>query len=70
MDALGEGEVELDSLLVLAQAFPKALSLIVGDLGEEGLGKLGTDYCVAAADAICGDAERVKQELKGGSALM
>jgi hypothetical protein len=70
MNALGDEEIGLDSVLVFAQAFPKALSLIVDDLGEEGLGKMRASYCVSISESIAGDAERTRVNLKGDVALM
>src|SRR5689334_11784334 len=40
LDGLGSEEIQLDSLLVLAQAAAKALSFTIQDLGQEGLGKV------------------------------
>jgi hypothetical protein len=70
MNALGDKDIQLDSLLVLAQAFPKALALLVDDLGEEGLGKLRTAYCLSALEQIALDAERGRSLLKGQIELM
>jgi len=70
MNALGDEEIGLDSVLVFAQAFPKALSLIVEDLGEEGLGKVRAAYCVSISESIAADVERTRTNLKGEVALM
>ncbi len=70
MNALGDQEIDLDSVLVLSQAFPKVLSLLVEDLGEEGLGKVRTNYCVSASESIAADAERTRSFLKGTAELM
>jgi len=55
---LGENLIELDSLLVLAQASSKALQLVIHDLGKDGLGKVRRAYCEQACQRIRGDAER------------
>ena len=70
MNSLGDKEVQLDSLLVLSQAMTKALALIVDDLGEEGLGKMRSAYCVDALEKISVDAVRAKSSLRGGAELM
>jgi len=64
MNSLGDGSVELDGVLVLAQAFSKALLLIVEDLGEEGLGKVRSGYCLHAAESLSRDSYRMLQSLK------
>jgi hypothetical protein len=63
LQEIGDGNVQLDSLLVCAQAFAKALQLLCSDLGEEGLGKLRTAYCLEAMQKISRDAERVVDAL-------
>ena len=45
LNALGDEEVKLDSLLVLATSFAKALQITAEDLGADGLGKVRTEYC-------------------------
>ncbi|MCC6954042.1 MAG: hypothetical protein IT290_07980 [Deltaproteobacteria bacterium] len=70
LNMLGENEVQLESLLVFAQAFPKVLQLLIEDLGEEGLGKVRTTYCLEAAKRIAQTAERTAEALKGPVALM
>lgn len=52
LNSLGEQKVELDSALVLAQAFSKSLQIIAEDLGEEGLGQVRSSYCRMAFDNI------------------
>lgn len=69
LNQLGEEKVDLDSVLVLSQAFSKALALVVDDLGDEGLGKLRSEYVTTAAENIDRDAFRVRQALKGQSEL-
>lgn len=70
LNMLGENEVQLESLLVFAQAFPKVLQLLVEDLGEDGLGQVRTAYCLEAAKRIAQTAERTAEALKGPAALM
>ena len=66
LDAINDAEAGLDSVLVLAQSLVKALTLIVDDMGAEGLGDLRAEYCRAALDAIARDADRGAELLKGG----
>lgn len=49
---LGDQDIGLDSVLVMAQAMAKSLQLIVEELAEEGLGKIRVDYCRAAFRGI------------------
>jgi len=56
LNALGEQDAQLDSLLVLSQAMAKALRMATEDLGEQGLGKVRTGYCLGAFEAIEKDA--------------
>lgn len=64
LNMLGEDKVQLDSLLVFAQAFSKSLALIIEDLGEEGLGQLRSDYALAATENISKDCFKITQMLK------
>ncbi len=66
LDLLGDDQVKLDSLLVLAQSYTKALSLLVEELGPEGLGELRARYSLSAGERISRDARRVEQVLSGG----
>lgn len=52
MNALGDNQIQVDSILVLAQAMSKALQLAAEDLGSEGLGKLRTAYCLEAFEQL------------------
>jgi len=70
MNALGDNEIDLDSVLVLSQAFPKVLALVSEDLGREGMGEVRTGYCLAAADSFEADCEKVRSVLKGPANLM
>lgn len=64
LEALGKRRVELDSLLIMAQAFSKALGLYVQEMEEKGLGKMRSQYCRAALDNIGKDIERGLQLFK------
>ncbi len=63
LEELGENSTSLDSLLVFAQAFPKALHLLVHDLGREGLGDIRTAYCLEAMKGVERDAQEVLSSL-------
>ena len=63
LNDLGEQEVTLDSVIVLAQAFTKALRLVTHDLGVEGLGSTRSAYCLDAMGKIERDAQRVARDL-------
>jgi hypothetical protein len=63
LQEIGDGNLQLDSLLVCSQAFAKALQLLCSDLGAEGLGKLRSAYCLEAMQKISRDAERVVDAL-------
>ena len=58
LNALGDGELTLDGVLVLSQALTKTLLLAVEDLGRSGLGKVRSQYCEAAFKAIGDDVAR------------
>ncbi|RIL06941.1 MAG: hypothetical protein DCC75_10400, partial [Proteobacteria bacterium] len=58
LEKLGNNDVDLDSIIVLAQSYVKALALLVEDLGQGGLGKMRTGYCLDAMERIAADAER------------
>lgn len=67
LNELGDNSVGLDSVLVLAQAFTKALRLAAEDLGADGLGTIRTAYCVDAMEKIQRDAGKALVELKTSS---
>lgn len=69
LNNLGDEFVKIDSILVLAQAFPKALQMIAADLGAEGLGKMRANYCSSAFESIGRDVNTGIQLLKGGADL-
>jgi hypothetical protein len=64
LNELGDTSVSLDSVLVFAQVFTKALRLAVEDLGTEGLGTVRTAYCVDTMERILRDADRALGELQ------
>ncbi|MFN4896596.1 MAG: hypothetical protein ACK5GN_10005 [Pseudomonadota bacterium] len=63
LQEVGDESIGLDSLLVSAQAFAKALRLLCDDLGEDGLGKMRAAYCLDAMDKISRDAQMVASAL-------
>ena len=67
LGSVAERTVDLDSLLVLSQASAKALSLYVQELGEEGLGKVRSEYCLKALKAIGRDSGAAETINSGGS---
>ena len=65
LNALGDEEVSLDAILVLAQSYAKTLALVVEDLEEEGLGNIRSSYCLEAARMINHDMRRIESLLRG-----
>lgn len=63
LEELGSDSVTLDGLLVLSQAFTKALALAVSDLGGDGLGTTRAAYCLDAVEKIERDALEVSRTL-------
>lgn len=63
LQELAENTISLDSLLVCAQSFSKALYLLVSELEAEGLGKVRSEYCRGAMQKIRNDADRALREL-------
>jgi hypothetical protein len=61
--SFGEDEVGLDAVLVLTQAYGKALYLIVEELGEDSLGDVRTAYCQAAFENLLRDIEQGMRSL-------
>lgn len=61
----GEQDISLDSILVMSQASAKALSMLVSDLGNEGLGKVRAGYCVDATEKIARDCSQALSALQG-----
>lgn len=63
LDALGDNEVKLDSILVLSQAFVKILCLVSDELGEEGLGEIRVGYVREALRRLAIEIERVRSTI-------
>ncbi len=63
IDQVNDGEIQLDSLIVMSQAVVKGLEIILSDLGEEGLGEVRSNYCRAAMEFVAATAESAKQQL-------
>jgi hypothetical protein len=63
LSEVGDNSVTLDSLVVLAQSFTKALRLVSEDLGAEGLGQVRSSYCLDAMEKIERDAAKTLAEL-------
>ncbi len=59
-------DIQLDSLIVLAQALVKALSLVVEDCGAEGLGEVRCRYIERAAEALVRDATMMRGSVTSG----
>ena len=69
LNALGDRRIELDSLLIVSQATAKCLQMVVDDLGEKGLGKVRTGYCLGAFEALTDSARQGLENLKSERAL-
>jgi len=69
LERFSKNELTLDSLLVLAQAYPKVLKLLAEELGSEGLGKLRTGYCEEAFAAIERDAHQAQELLSDSPSI-
>lgn len=70
LDLFTEQEVGLDSLLVMSQAMTKVLQIVVSDLGENGLGKVRSAYCLEAAKRLSHDARTVTETLQERVSVM
>ena len=69
VEALGNHQIELDSLIVLSQSLPKALSMLVEELGSSNLGQQRATYCRAAGESLERDALRISDALGGKQRL-
>jgi hypothetical protein len=65
LNELGDENLTLDSVFVLAQSLSKTLSIMIDDLGEEGLGNVRSMYCLKACEALSFDTERALNVLRG-----
>ena len=61
--AFSEDAFSFEALLVMAQSTVKALSLVVQDLGEDGLGDLRSKYARDALHTMQFDVERALSEI-------
>lgn len=64
LQEFGQQSIGLDGILVASEAFPKALRMIVEELGEEGLGEMRSQYCRKVFESIERDVLRTSQELR------
>ncbi len=60
LDSVGAGQSGVESLVILSQAFSKALVLLCEDLGGDGLGQIRSKYVLHASELLSKDAERLK----------
>jgi hypothetical protein len=58
-EQLGCRSVELDGVLILAQALSKSLSIFADELGAEGLGSMRSQYVSQAGENIASDARKI-----------
>lgn len=66
LDIISGDEIMLETLLVSAQAFPKALRILCDDLGVEGLGEMRTAYMREGLDSIQRECFHAMQAVKDG----
>ncbi len=67
IDNFNDQTVNLEAILVLSSALTKALSLIVQDLGVEGLGKIRVNYCRDLFEQIERDITHAETSLHVGT---
>ncbi|MEZ4754388.1 MAG: hypothetical protein R3A13_08790 [Bdellovibrionota bacterium] len=65
LEAVSKSEAKLESLLVLSQAFTKALSIYIRELEKAGLGEVRTAYCRSAVESIQRDCFLASQMIAG-----
>jgi hypothetical protein len=70
LEAFADGDAGLDALLVLAQAAPKALSMVIDELGLPALGDARANYCRQAMAGIADDARRSMERISTESTVM
>lgn len=70
LEYFDQNTVHLDGVLVLAQTLVKVLQILVNDLGEEGLGKVRTGYCLEAIKEIARDCEHTRAALLDEQRIM
>jgi hypothetical protein len=66
LESFGDEEVKLDSVLILAQAFPKVLAILSDELGREALGKVRSAYVEAVLENLEREMGRAVRSIKGG----
>jgi hypothetical protein len=69
LQTFSDRSITLDGILVLAQAFSKAMLLLSEDLDRETLGKVRSDSCKEALEKIRLDCERGIAAISGGCDL-
>ena len=69
LNTISSKQADLDSLLVLAEGFSKALSLYIRELEEEGLGSVRSSYCLSALESISRDCFSASNALRKESQL-
>ena len=65
LEAFANRRIELDSILVLAQAFSSVVERVVHELGEDGLGNLRTLYVLSALNNITSSMHEAQLKLQG-----
>ncbi|MCI5065295.1 hypothetical protein MRY87_06190 [bacterium] len=65
LEGFGEAEVNLDSLLISAEAFMRALRILTEELGEDGLGTVRSGYVREICKAVERDLLLTKETLIG-----
>ena len=70
MNALGDDEITLDSLIIMARSMSKTLQLVIEDLGSNGLGKARSAACDEALRQIINDSDTALRAIKGTVDLM
>jgi hypothetical protein len=69
LDSLGENEIQVESVLVIAQALCKVILLVSEDLGADGLGKVRAEYFREAIKKIARDMQHGEKALQESDAL-
>lgn len=69
LNCLGDQSIDLDGIIVLTQTFSKTLSLVSDDLGEDGLGKVRSEYVRSTFENLERDAKNAKRSLAAAPLL-
>lgn len=64
VEYFGDGEVQLDSLLISSQAYVKALRIIMEELEERGLGEVRSEYCKSTLESIAEDLRKADRSCR------